>query len=322
LSHHWTREARSDLLALRSPLGNWGYKKGATAFVEPSLLSALGLLASGDDDSAASDLARAHTTALWVAGIQRADGSIPVSAEVQSPAWTTPLALLFWSGFSCFESSRRRARNWLIKVEGRTLPRDDPGARLFGHDSTAVGWPWIPGTHSWIEPTAMAILALCREGLSHHQRAVAGIHLILDRSLKSGGWNYGNPAVFGRELRSQPGPTGVALLALSANRQDSPECRRGIDYLRRTLGDVRSGVSLGWGVLALRAWEACPGDAHTWLSESYRKYRARRDQPMSLALLLLAASERGLDLLAKSPQSAPSGSSHESRAFEFIRNSS
>src|SRR5262249_21720239 len=161
-------------------LGNWGYKRGVTTFVEPSLLSAMGLLASGNDDSAASDLARARSTGEWIAGMQRADGSVPVSPDVQSPAWTTPLALLFWSGLSSFEPSRRRARNWLIRVEGRTLPRDDPGAKLFGHDSAAVGWPWILGTHSWLEPTAMAILALCRDGLPYHPRAEAGIHLILD----------------------------------------------------------------------------------------------------------------------------------------------
>src|SRR5262249_34176908 len=151
-----------------------------------------------------------------------------------------------------------RARNWLLRLEGRTLSHNDPGTKLVGHDSAAVGWPWVLGTHSWLEPTAMAVLSLCREGLSHHPRVKARAHLILDRSIKHGGWNYGNPEVFGRELRPQPGPSGVALLALAALQIDSPECRRGIDYLRQALSEVRSGASLGWGVLALRAWEACP----------------------------------------------------------------
>ena len=69
---------------------------------------------------------------------------------------------------------------------------------MIGHDSTLVGWPWVDGTHSWLEPTALAILALCREGLGDHPRVAAGIALILDRALEDGGWNYGGKAVFGR----------------------------------------------------------------------------------------------------------------------------
>jgi hypothetical protein len=319
LLYDWVREARRDLRALERPEGNWGYKKGAAPSVEPSALSCLGLLASGNEGPAGSELAAARSTAEWIAAFQRADGSVPVSPEIQSPAWTTPLALLFWCGLAGFEAPRRRARNWLLRLEGRTLPRNDPGAKLFGHDATAVGWPWVEGTHSWLEPTAMAILALCREGLSHHPRVEAGSHLILNRSLKHGGWNYGNPAVFGRELRPQPGPSGVALLALAARKDDSPETLRGIDYLRQALTEVRSGASLGWGVLALRAWDACPKDAESWLCESYRKYGARPDQAVSLGLLLLAASEPGLDFLVKSTKTTVSDSPRESSPVELKR---
>jgi hypothetical protein len=312
----WVREARRDLHSLARPEGNWGYKKGAAPSVEPSVLSWFGLLATGHEGPAASELAGALSAARWIAEIQRADGSLPVSAAIQSPGWTTPLAMLFWSGLPGFEASRRKARNWLLRLEGRTLPKNDPGAKLFGHDSTAVGWPWVQGTHSWLEPTAMAILALCREGLSHHPRVEAGTHFLVDRSLKDGGWNYGNTAVMGRDLRPQPGPSGVAMLALAALQVDSPECRRGIDYLRQALKDVRSGTSLGWGVLALRAWEACPRDAERWLAESYHKYRARPDQAASLGLLLLAAAEAGVDMLVKTTKSTLRASSLESSPVE------
>ena len=259
--------------------------------------------------------ARQHA-GQWMASIQHADGSMPVSAGIETPGWTTPLALLLWSGLSGFETPRRRARNRLLRTEGRTLRRDDPSAKLFGHDVAAVGWPWALGTHSWLEPTAMAILALCREGLSDHRRVEAGVHLILDRSLEHGGWNFGNRSVLGRELRAQPGPSGLALLALAARRDDSAQSRRGIDYLRRTLGEVRTGVSLGWGILGLRAWDACPRDARAWLGESYNRYAARPDQAVSLALLLLADSERALDLLVKPAEGAGGARSHASSPGE------
>lgn len=121
---------------------------------------------------------------------------------------------------------------------------------------------------------------------------------------------------------AQPGPSGVALLALVAHQNEAPECTRGIDYLRQALKEIRSGVSLGWGILALRAWNACPREAGSWLEESYRKYRARADQAVSLALLLLAASEAGPDLLVKPAKSTVADSLQETRASGAERNPS
>jgi hypothetical protein len=307
LLHDWTGQARFELHAQRGRAGAWGYKKGASPSVEPSVLSSLGLIASRGEESAVHDLLVARSAAEWLATLQRDDGSIPVFQGLLTPAWTTSYALVLWSGVSGFERSRSDARKWLLRIEGRAVPRGDPGAKLFGHDTSAIGWPWVDGTHSWLEPTALAILALCREGLRDHPRVQAGAALILDRSVEGGGWNYGNKAVFGRDLRPQPGPTGLALLALFAHQDNSPEIGRAIDYLRRELRNVRSGVSLGWGVLGLRAWDAAPLESDAWLGESFRRYGARPDATASLALLLLAASETSLDLLVKPVQSQRSG---------------
>ena len=316
----WTVDARLNLESLRGRQGNWGYKRGARAGVEPSVLSSLGLIASGDFATAANDLAGARVTAEWMAGIQRSDGSLPVVAEIETPAWTTPYAILLWNALGGHEEPRIRARGCLLNLQGQSLPRDELTAKVIGHDPTVRGWPWVASTHSWVEPTALAALALCQDGLHNHGRVRAGIHLILNRSLESGGWNYGNPAVLGRALRAQPEPSGLSLLALRAHGEETPECRRGIDYLRQALRDVRAGTSLGWGVLALRAWDACPQEAATWLGESFRKYGARPDAVLSLALLLLAASERGVELLIKpkegrvESQSSGPAPSHAKRA--------
>jgi hypothetical protein len=308
----WPDQARHELVGLRGRQGNWGYKKGGAPGVEPSVLSSLALVASGNRDSAASDLAGARSAAEWLAVSQRPDGSLPVSTEIGVPGWTTPYALLLWHAVPGFEESRSRARAWLLGLQGKTLPRSETITGVIGHDATARGWPWVLNTHSWVEPTALVTMALCHEGLNDHGRVKAGIHLILDRSLESGGWNYGNPAVLGRALRAQPGPSGLALLALAAHGKDSPECRRGIDYLRQALRDVRTGISLGWGVLGLRAWDACPPEAATWLGESYRRYGARSDGVVSLALLLLAAGAASLNLFIKPKESPAQDSLPES----------
>jgi hypothetical protein len=188
---------------------------------------------------------------------------------------------------------------------------------VIGHDSSLAGWPWVAGTHSWLEPTALAILALCREGQRDHPRVSAGIELILDREIKAGGWNYGNKVVFGHDLRPQPGPTGVVLLALAARGEQSTAVARALSYLRKSLPNLRAGVSLGWGLLGLRAHRALPPESATWLRESFERCTGRPDACMSLAVLLLASSDRSLDLLGAAValgEKTPSASSVSERS--------
>src|SRR5262249_52249430 len=163
----------------------------------------------------------------------------------------------------------RRAAGWLLDERGRTVdPADDPG-HVAGHDTTLVGWPWVAGTHSWLEPTALAVLALGRAGLGAHPRVAEGLRLIRGRAVDAGGWNYGNKAVFGRALRAQPSPTGLALLALAGTGPRDAAVGRAVAYLARTLPGVRAPVSLGWGLLGLRAWGEAPAGAGDWLAAAY-----------------------------------------------------
>ena len=141
----------------------------------------------------------------------------------------------------------------------------------------------------------MAILALCIEGHGDHPRVNEGIRLILDRALDQGGWNLaGNKAVFGREAppvagshrHSAGGPGG-------SRRSLTRDHARALDYLLATLPSVRAPVSLGWGVLALRAHARCPAHADSWLAEAFETCQQRQESTMNLALLLLAACADG-----------------------------
>jgi hypothetical protein len=207
--------------------------------------------------------------------------------------------MLLWSGLTGYEVQRRLARNWLLGFEGRPIPITPENRGVLGHDSTLIGWPWVEKTHSWLEPTALAILALCREGLGDHTRVGRGARLILDRAVAGGGWNYGNKAVFGQPLRPQPAPTGIALLALAASRRanPSPAVSRALDYLHETLPRLRAAVSLGWGVIGLRAHDACPAGAGSWLADAYEQFTGRPDAALGLAVLLLARGAGTLDFL-------------------------
>jgi hypothetical protein len=239
-----------------------------------------------------------------MAQMQRPDGSVPVSQGLTEPAWATSYAMMLWSALPDYRQSELRARALLLTSKGEVLQESQNADKIIGHDPTLVGWPWVAGTHSWLEPTALAILALCRLGLTDHPRVKAGRQLIVDRAVGGGGWNYGNKSVFGTGLRPQPGPTGLALLALAAAGDRSPAAARAVGYLVDALRSLRSPVSLGWGILGLRAHRALPPASDSWMQESHARCTGRPDAAMGLALLLLASSEPALGLLI-GPASRP-----------------
>jgi hypothetical protein len=293
----WHQQARRELIKERRGSSAWSYRRNHVASVEPTALVCLALLASGDGQTSTFDVETSHRAARWLTAIQRSDGSLPVSEGLPSPGWATPYALLLWSALPGYEEAESRARAWLLGREGVVSRIDKNSEKTIGHDPGLVGWPWVEGTHSWLEPTALAIIALCQAGLADQRRAQAGVELILDRALEAGGWNYGNTTVFGTDLRPQPGPTGLALLALAAAGARSAVVARGLTYLRGLARDLRAPISLGWGILGLRAHDALPDEAEAWLAQACSRCIAKADATVGLALLLLASSEPALGLL-------------------------
>lgn len=295
----WSIAGQSELLKLSLPGGGWSYR-GTTWSSEPTALACLALLAACESDHARKEtLPIIHAGADRLAAIQTREGSIGLSAAHPSPGWITPYALLLWKALGVYEDHCRRAAAWILTQKGRTLSRDDDPNHIAGHDTTLVGWPWVANTHSWLEPTAMAVLALDRAGLGAHPRVFEGLKLIRDREIESGGWNYGNKAVFGRPLRPQPAPTGLALLTLSGIDPETAPIKSAIHYLQSMLPSVRACSSLSWAILGLRAWNEQPADANLWLSQAFDAVTGRPDAAPRLACLLLAGSEPTLSLFGR-----------------------
>lgn len=283
----WVAAARKSLLNRRIRAG-WGYRTESTPCVEPTVLASLALMGEASDPSISS--ASLEASAEWLVRRQHKDGAVPNSRNAGQ--WATPYAILLWHAVGGYHRARRRAVDWLLARRGRTFPRDPQGP--IGHDTSLVGWPWIDDTHSWLEPTALAVLALHREGLSNHARTQEGLRLILDRAIPSGGWNYGNNVVFGRPLRPRPAPTGIALLALAAAQAQHALVERACRYLQRELPAIRSPQSLCWGLLGLGAWARRPDTADQWLNEAFQRGQSRGDGPCQTAYLLLAAATHAL----------------------------
>jgi hypothetical protein len=293
----WIDEARAVLLGGLQPATGWGYRRGTAPCVEPTVLASLALIGSAhgrrDDGSAAA----AVQAATWLAALQCSDGSLGVSATLPGVGWGTPLAMLLWTAVGGYDIERRKAASWMLREKGVAVPNLGPAVRAVSHDTTIVGWPWVAATHSWVEPTALAILALRRRGRFDHPRVREGIRLICDRAIASGGWNYGNNAAFGRDLRPQPAPSGLALLALAGVEGHSSTVEAAIAYLRDSLPGTRAPQSLCWGALGLKAWNCCPAAASEWLEEAFAETVRNRDPGSRLAHLLLAAGERSLDVV-------------------------
>ena len=233
----------------------------------------------------------------WLAKSQADDGSVPPLAELKQPGWTTPWAIVAAVAAKRNGQSPKfnldRAQQWLLSQAGAALDL----APQFGHNGKLIGWPWVAGTHSWQEPTAMSVLALKALGLGDHPRTREGVQLLVDRLLVTGGCNYGNTVVLGQRLRPQVEPTGLALVALGGENINDPRIDRSLQFLNSALSAETTPISLGYGLLGLTAHNRRPADAANWLETAYRQTIRRDASPLSLAWLVLASQAEDCPLI-------------------------
>ena len=183
-----------------------------------------------------------------------------VSPSLPRPGWPTPYAILLWNVLGV-RRQHGRGQHLVARAEGHRRSGDQVPAPIRRRSRPAlVGWPWIAGTHSWVEPTALSIIALGPKGWA-----------TIPVSPRERWSSWTGPFRGGMELRQQ---LGLRPRASSSARTDRPgsagACvvsRQGASSIGRPghrvsppdPSDVRAPISLGWGVLGLRAWDACPG---------------------------------------------------------------
>ena len=277
---------QSDALNQLATALKCGYRAAAPTASEPAALAAMALVAHGNADGAAK-------WRRWLAEHQSPDGSLGINAAETDPCWPTALAILAWRAHdagtpesSPFAKQTSAAVRWLLRVSGEPVERS-PG---MGHDPTLIGWPWVLGTHSWIEPTAWAVLALKATGHAEHPRTREAVSLLIDRLLIQGGCNYGNTMVLGQILRPHLEPTGVTMLALAGEKDSLGRIDLSVEYLARTLNAETPAASLAYGLLGLNAHHRSLAHSADWLAGAYQRQSARGFDPLRVALLLLAAA--------------------------------
>jgi len=239
------------------PIGG-RYRADATAW------AAIALSAAG----AREDLVESARSRL--AANQSEDGRVSLSQEYPQVFWPSPLAAIAWKGSQAYHSHQSRAITFLLSTTGEHYEkkRDDP----IGHDPSIKGWPWIAETHSWVEPTSFVLLALETTGSGDHVRAQEARSMLLDRQLEHGGWNYGNTRIFDQPLRPMPLSTGLALCAL-AGRVQREAVEKSLFYLIMSMNQIRTPLSLGWGILGLSAWGERPADVEYSVERCFQRQK-------------------------------------------------
>ncbi len=275
-----------------------GYAPGTAAATEPTALAALALTAHGRALDADKQLRALQS---W----QTTDGSLGVTEKEPHPQWPTTLAVIAWTKASTnpalFQTSIGDAVNWLLQQQGETIP---PRADNIGHDTMLVGWPWVQGTHSWLEPTAFALLALKAAGKSDHPRAREAAKLLADRLLPEGGCNYGNTFILGQQLRPHVQPTGLVMLALADEHIDDDRVAASLEFLNRELPKQRSAASYAYAAMGLAAHRHAQTQADESQLDELATRALEEEAPLRLALLLLAVSGANNPLY---PSCVPSG---------------
>lgn len=194
-----------------TPEGAWGYGPGAAPAAEPTLMAvAAGLPAP---------LAWLDRDLGW--------------AEALVPAAVAP---------GDGDARRARAVQAILAAKGEAIADNTSGT----FNGKLIGWSWVPGTFSWVEPTSWAIIGLCAAGHGNHERVTQGREVLLDRACADGGYNFGSPDTLGQDLPSYPHSTAIALLALPSG----DVANRAFERLAAHLNERSSAYSLALAVLA------------------------------------------------------------------------
>jgi len=247
-------ELKQILTKQELPGGGWSYGwSSSQAALEPTCL---GLLALRWDSSPA----RARGLRLLLE-LQNPNGSWPAfRCDDSEGSGLTALAVIALINNGETTLQTERGVEWLLGSKGREshwlwrwkFETTDIHVRF---DPSKFGWPWLPGTCSWVIPTALSIIALrqafvCCKPDQVKFRIRRGTEMLLDRACPGGGWNAGNGVVYGVPLVPHLDATAIALIALGGE-QRNHAVASALDWLEHTAQTCSAPWSLAWSILAL-----------------------------------------------------------------------
>jgi hypothetical protein len=282
------------LVSVQNSDGGWGWTKGRGSNTECSSLALLALVSLNDDQQTI----KIRRGLNWLANHQNVDGSWPLSDSVTVGSWATAMAMLALALWPAYAPQVIKAGQWALKQEGKkpgllanlllALSFKKKPVRL---NEDLIGWPWMAGTFSWVEPTSYFLIALKRirrqlVGTNVDERITQGESMIYDRMCDGGGWNYGNSIVYGDKLWPYADTTAIALIALQ-NRHDAVENRMSLAALQTALETVTSGLALSWSAICYDIYGHDSGNLRQRLVNNFET-TGFLGETKSLALSILA----------------------------------
>jgi len=252
------REFLSRLPGLQNDDGGWGFNAGYESRIEPT---AWALIALHEFSSSATVDEPLERGLRFLTAAQHEDGSWGAAAGQGEGCWVTSLAC--WallahpqfstkllSGLRWLNGDRPRDSGFLWRMARKLVDRQ----RINAQSASFSGWSWTPHTASWVEPTCYAMIVLhakAAASLSNLPRRINLAHgMLYDRMCPGGGWNCGNPRVYGVAGQPQVGPTVWALIALHEN-SDRRENHESLDWLEKIQDTIVSPESLALAHIAL-----------------------------------------------------------------------
>ena len=262
------------LRAAQNPDGGWGFRGGAQSRVEATAWALIALAqgfparaagAAGAAGLAGADAGASERGIRYLADSQLVDGSWPSAHGQGQGAWVSALAC--WAFFSTNENraALQRGLDWLAAER----PGDSGGwfrflrglrgsKKVSGQNDALWGWSWTAGTASWVEPTAYALLVLRAAPKDLVPSAAASRMklaeaMLFDRMCPGGGWNCGNPMVYGVAGEPQVGTTVWALLALREHAERA-EIQQSLAWLEKNWSCILSPASLALTQIGLNAF--------------------------------------------------------------------
>jgi hypothetical protein len=273
-------ECLSLLRELQNADGGWPFHVGEQSRVEPACWALRALFAS----EPYADEQVFRKAACFLQTSQLADGSWPAASQMRMGSWVTSLACSVLSGDALSADNVKAGLKWICE----DFPRDSSPLRRFvqslrpksdtvSQNDSYRGWGWTPRTASWVEPTAFALMAL-QEAKPHQlpknaaERRNLAVSLLYDRMCPGGGWNCGNPRVYGVDGDALVLATCWALLALR-DAPEKPGRTLSLAWLQKEFSKIESAGSLAVACMTLQNYGIEPSAANRtlqdWTAENF-----------------------------------------------------
>ena len=147
-------------------------------------------------------------------------------------------------------------KDWLQSVGNYRFGRQDfQNREITTTDAnSALIWPWLPDQGVWIEPTAMAVMALADDYAASEvlkPRVEAAVRYFIQYRTPTGGWDQGNAGELDTLVFPRAYQTALVLMALT---QVAPGEILPLDIsaLKRDMQHDQGVLAISAGLLALR----------------------------------------------------------------------